>query len=163
MLASSSLTPYTHPTCALFLYFSTESSCCSSVAATSDTMIQTATPTDSDGGPYVRDMIGPLTTIFIPPGSCANCYDLSVNNSNNPILATCTAYYSNCQSLRPCLPTPVGPANGFGFYSPGLFCPDGWTKAVTYDQNMNKDWMLTISMLLSTLLPDETGAICCPP
>ncbi|KAB5533453.1 hypothetical protein GE09DRAFT_361558 [Coniochaeta sp. 2T2.1] len=66
---------------------------------------------------------------------------------------TFAAFFSNCMSLRPCLPrlgtlTSIPP---YGFYSPGLQCPSGWTS-----------FEAPTSQIPATLYPDEEVVLCCP-
>ncbi|KAB5533499.1 hypothetical protein GE09DRAFT_362534 [Coniochaeta sp. 2T2.1] len=102
-----------------------------------------------------RSVLGPLTTIFTPLANCASCYA----SLGDPL---CTAFFSNCRSQQGCLPS-IGSATsvGYGFYSPGLYCPHEWTVALYYDQ-VPEPPAPKLSSLMQTLLPGENGALCCP-
>ncbi|KAB5533454.1 hypothetical protein GE09DRAFT_361557 [Coniochaeta sp. 2T2.1] len=116
----------------------------------------TRPPTISDGD-IRRVVIGPLTTTFTPPPECSMCVEdasMKYSYSND-----CVAYFRDCTSKRlACLPV-----NGDqdiiprGFYSPGLQCPSGWITAMVVDRGH-----ADMEVFYSTLLPDETAALCCP-
>ncbi|KAH6641280.1 hypothetical protein F5144DRAFT_563049 [Chaetomium tenue] len=46
---------------------------------------------------------------------------------------------------------------GWGFYSPGLACPTGYTAACTAEYGKRSDWEVEF-----TLIPGETAVGCCP-
>lgn len=48
------------------------------------------------------------------------------------------------------------------FYSPGLYCPDGWMTAAQVSYGMDPSLSSVLGIPLTTLLPDETAAVCCP-
>lgn len=57
-------------------------------------------------------------------------------------------------------PTPIvspGGWEGYGFYSPGLVCPAGYTSACTATEGGHSDWDVQFSMTQG-----ETAVGCCP-
>jgi hypothetical protein len=100
-----------------------------------------------------RTVIGPLTTTFTPPTECATPFDLALPATKLGL----GLFYWDCNSKRSCFPgrgRSLATNVPGGFYSPGLYCPEGWETAATIDSRTPK--------LYSSLLPGETAAICCP-
>lgn len=111
----------------------------------------------------VGTLLGPLTTAWTMPPSCsvfaATC-------------STCTNVYQGqhcvtgaAQDNTDCWP----PANsrvaskgypflGWGFYSPGVACPTGYTAACTAVYGERPEWPIQFN-----LFPGETAIGCCPP
>lgn len=112
-------------------------------------------------------LLGPLTTAWSMPDSCTvhvlNC-------------ATCTEGFRGQQCViqddgsgapqdhTSCWPpatkkagTPQHPFVGWGFYSPGLACPTGYTAACTAEYGKRPEWEIEF-----TLIPGETAIGCCP-
>ncbi|KAB5513173.1 hypothetical protein GE09DRAFT_636398 [Coniochaeta sp. 2T2.1] len=115
----------------------------------------TVSPTITDGD-IRRVVIGPLTTTFTPPPECSRCF---VYSQLDPIfLIDCVAYFRDCTSRQACLPV-IGDQDVIppGFYSPGIQCPSGWITALVIDRGHSN-----MEVFYSTLLPDETAALCCP-
>ncbi|KAL2168871.1 hypothetical protein VTG60DRAFT_6773 [Thermothelomyces hinnuleus] len=107
-------------------------------------------------------LLGPLTTAWSMPGSCT----VHVRNC-----ATCNEGFrgQQCVSGQPedhttCWPPaikanepPQHPFVGWGFYSPGLVCPSGYTTACTAEYGGRPEWEIEF-----TLIPGETAVGCCP-
>ncbi|KAK3693124.1 hypothetical protein B0T22DRAFT_34113 [Podospora appendiculata] len=128
----------------------------------------TLSDTASTAASVTRYNIAPLTTVFVPPPECHTCYGDGHTFSFDSILTgggswqLCTAYASNCLSYRPCLPGTTTPTADFGFYSPGLFCPAGWTTATVLTSSGDAtSWRFGLE-LISRLQTDETAGLCCP-
>jgi hypothetical protein len=113
-----------------------------------------------------RVILGPLTTTFQPPAPCSAAVG---------ICSTCDAVFvgQKCGSAGPqddttCWPPttqgalrPSSALNGWGFYSPGISCPAGFTSAchATADSQSSQaaDWAMQF-----LLEPGETAVGCCP-
>ncbi|AEO56647.1 hypothetical protein MYCTH_2048823, partial [Thermothelomyces thermophilus ATCC 42464] len=107
-------------------------------------------------------LLGPLTTAWSMPDSCT----VHVRNC-----ATCNEGFrgQQCVSGQPedhttCWPPavkanepPQHPFVGWGFYSPGLVCPSGYTTACTAEYGGRPEWEIEF-----TLIPGETAVGCCP-
>ncbi|PSS00724.1 hypothetical protein BD289DRAFT_450281 [Coniella lustricola] len=114
-----------------------------------------------------RTILGSLTTTFSAPESCH--YNYWVGNLNNPYTAwqgvECVANVVN--SMLPAevcwppttqgAPLPTPEFMGWGFYSPGLVCPSGYSSACTATATGAAEWNVQFSMLES-----ETAVGCCP-
>jgi hypothetical protein len=113
-------------------------------------------------------VLGPLTTAWSMPDSC------TVHVVNCP---TCTEGFRGQQCGQTkgtgsviamdhtsCWPpvttqagTPRHPFVGWGFYSPGLACPTGYTTACTAEYGNRPGWEIQFK-----LVPGETAIGCCP-
>ncbi|KAJ5193993.1 hypothetical protein N7491_001326 [Penicillium cf. griseofulvum] len=104
---------------------------------------------------------GPLTTTFTPPTTCLQT--LSVNSfyvGGTPTTATFYGNWFGFDAGYSCLPTGTMPGTllasptywGTYWYSPGLYCPTGWTTAGELGPSWNG-----LHVTGST-----SGAICCP-
>ena len=115
-------------------------------------------------------LLGPLTTTWSMPSSCsvhvvpcATCdggfsgqrcevRDGDANGEGAPY------DYTGC--WPPAIKqagTPGFPFMGWGFYSPGLACPTGYTAACTAEHGGRSGWEVEF-----TLIPGETAIGCCP-
>ncbi|KAK3315831.1 hypothetical protein B0H66DRAFT_640777 [Apodospora peruviana] len=109
-----------------------------------------------------RPIIGPLTTEMTMPKDCAKCvYDRGDQNIRTKggiaTITWCRPYlHPGCNSATTCLPA------SWGFHSPGLSCPVGWTTATTLSYGMSMDASAEANRALDFLEPDETAAFCCP-
>ncbi|KAK4158054.1 hypothetical protein C8A00DRAFT_39610 [Chaetomidium leptoderma] len=117
-------------------------------------------------GGAVGVVLGPLTTAWSMPASC------TVNVLN---CATCTSAYrgqacvmngetGRAEDHTDCWPpvtsragTPRYPFLGWGYYSPGLACPTGYTTACTAEYGGRPGWEMQFN-----LVPGETAVGCCP-
>ena len=140
--------------------------------------------------PSTRSVLGPLTTTFTRPSSCSLLYSVSyanydVTTTSDPVArqaVNCSPYtYSQTQVEAVleddvnCWPPVTGRIpnesglhilTGWGLYSPGLICPDGYTTACSAAL-LNDGTPSTITQGLSfgfqfDLLPAETAVGCCP-
>jgi hypothetical protein len=113
-------------------------------------------------------LLGPLTTTIALPDHC----DINVLDCT-----TCSFGFRGQQcgtageniAKRPmddasCWPpalkaaeTPQQPFLGWGFYSPGLACPTGYTAACSARFGGRSEWDVQF-----TLVPGETAVGCCP-
>ncbi|KAL7899547.1 hypothetical protein HDV63DRAFT_315749 [Trichoderma sp. SZMC 28014] len=110
-------------------------------------------------------LLGPLTTtwtmpetcsVFMPSCStCANAYNgQSCNSANGGQVMDNTACWPPASSG---VASPSWPFVGWGFYSPGLACPAGYTSACTAVYGQRPPWSTQFS-----LVPSETAVGCCP-
>jgi len=113
-----------------------------------------------------RVILGPLTTTFQPPapcsagvGICSTCNDVFFGQkcgSSGPQDDTTCWPPATQGALRP-----SSALNGWGFYSPGISCPVGFTSAcyATADSGSSQtaDWAMQFRME-----PGETAVGCCP-
>lgn len=133
-----------------------------------------------------RHELGPLQTTFYPDPRCDQPTLLStaveiITNTTNIALyrETLTVWAPPGDSgLATCLPGPGDgaqclppsatrniPTSSPAFYSPGLFCPSGWTIAgsvVAGKTSSGDDEAKRQGIGTSTLLPDEIINVCCP-
>ncbi|KAK4149950.1 hypothetical protein C8A00DRAFT_18438 [Chaetomidium leptoderma] len=111
-------------------------------------------------------LLGPLTTTWSVPDSC------TVHLLTCP---TCAEGFRGQQCVvrsgtgqaedhTNCWPpatqkagTPRYPFVGWGFYSPGLACPTGYTTACTAEHGGRSEWEVEF-----TMVPGETAVGCCP-
>ncbi len=109
-----------------------------------------------------RVILGPLTTVFKPPGPCTVAV---------AACATCNVAFQGqtCGPTRvhddqACWPTtttgapdPGETLTGWGFYSPGLNCPEGYASACTAIEGKTTGWKLQFP-----IEAQETFVGCCP-
>ncbi|EAQ86191.1 hypothetical protein CHGG_07444 [Chaetomium globosum CBS 148.51] len=115
-------------------------------------------------------LLGPLTTTWSMPSSCsvhvvpcATCDggfsgQRCVVEEEDKESTGAPSDYTGC--WPPALTeagTPGSPFMGWGFYSPGLACPTGYTAACTAEYGKRPGWELEF-----TLIPGETAVGCCP-
>lgn len=114
-----------------------------------------------------RTNLGPLTTTFTYPSSCASvvqqcatcdyawqaqtCSDNSANTMGIQDNANCWPPRSNLS-----VATPVALV-GWGFYSPGLICPTGYHTACSATGSIGGGFGFMYSPA-----PSETAIGCCP-
>ncbi|KND86374.1 hypothetical protein TOPH_09001 [Tolypocladium ophioglossoides CBS 100239] len=123
----------------------------------------------------VRQLVGPLTTVYRPSLQCSDC-TFSGTGSFPPNDGPNTAYTEDCYMFHAesACPSQEPPkcfphvseysdiANPGWFYSPGLHCPEGWRTAATFTSGQGGGSMLFSGVMMDSLLPEETVAICCP-
>jgi hypothetical protein len=115
-----------------------------------------------------RTILGPLTTTFTAPATCT----LPVQQCTTCAVAwqgqDC---YSSSADIRvrdntQCWPAASGsiatqsaslPLKGWGFYSPGLICPTGYTSACSATGTRASNYNFQYA-----ILPQETVVGCCP-
>ncbi len=132
----------------------------------------TATPPRTTTAP--RNIIGPLTSVYVPNPNCNSC--TFTGTGSKPLNNDATAYWEYCgvyfqetlctgRTPLPCMPhvTAYSDIEGASFfYSPGLHCPRSWrTVAVVSAADRKPGTTFLSRVSLDTLLPDETVAICC--
>lgn len=112
--------------------------------------------------------LGPLTTGWTPPSSCLDFYLFGQSpthtvgfmgqkcEANEPVQTV----QDNTDCWPPVLANvaePTFPFYGWGFYSPGIQCPTGYTSACTAEYQKRGDWPVQFS-----LFSGETAIGCCP-
>ena len=110
-----------------------------------------------------------LLTTFTPLPSCSEtavsffCDTLSNGDASCAgLLYPVSTETTSCHVVHP---TECNPTAGFyQTYSPGLYCPYGWTSAVTISYAPNGALVATgeFSTAYWTPNPDETFVYCCP-
>ena len=114
-----------------------------------------------------RTILAPLTTTFSPPSHCTTLYGnvtfSDVDSDENSIFwAGQSCSTTNFEGLvvkafpydaTDCWPkatvTPTGiEFEGYGFYSPGLYCPQGYTTACAAAKDLNG---------VATTVPDQSN------
>ncbi|KAH7021507.1 uncharacterized protein B0I36DRAFT_367908 [Microdochium trichocladiopsis] len=108
--------------------------------------------------------LGPLTSIWTPPVACYNTVlaCLSLPCSSGYPAQTCES--TAASSLLwvhwavDCFPPYPSTFDLWGYYSPGVFCPDGFTIAAT----QVGDGIGVAASGALPLDPTQTGAVCCP-
>ncbi|KAF2234112.1 hypothetical protein EV356DRAFT_502747 [Viridothelium virens] len=126
-----------------------------------------------------RTVLGPLTTTYTFPEACTNLVAAQGEGQGNAWQAQSCAvstfsddtYTDSQEDDAACWPTvtastPTPPLEGWGFYSPGLVCPAGWTSACTAALSSNGQTSPVISGTSFTpqwsLTAGETAVGCCP-
>lgn len=113
-------------------------------------------------------LIGPLTTMWSMPATCTVNFQVCSTCSNafqgqrcvTDVDARGSPLQDNFRCWPPAAPgvePPAHPLVGWGFYSPGLLCPTGYTAACSATQGGTSDWDMQFS-----LRPKETAVGCCP-
>ena len=115
----------------------------------------------------IGTLLGPLTTAWSMPDSCTvhvlNCptcgegyrgqqCGIGADGSGSP-----TDHTSCWPPVISRAGTPSAPFHGWGFYSPGLACPTGYTAACTAVHGGRSEWEVQF-----TLIAGETAIGCCP-
>lgn len=115
---------------------------------------------------HAGTLLGPLTTAWSMPDSCTNfvvnCAECTFGFRGQQCVAGTSS--TNAEDHTTCWPpaisragTPRHPFIGWGFYSPGLACPTGYTTACTAQHGGRAEWDIQF-----TLVPGETAVGCCP-
>ncbi|KAL6875148.1 hypothetical protein J3F83DRAFT_713051 [Trichoderma novae-zelandiae] len=110
-------------------------------------------------------LLGPLTTTWTMPASCSiymppcsTCGQgfrgQSCNAANDGQVQDNTACWPPANKG---VASPTWPFVGWGFYSPGLACPAGYTTACTAVYGQRPEWDTQF-----TLVSSETAVGCCP-
>ncbi|KAK4125801.1 hypothetical protein N657DRAFT_642552 [Parathielavia appendiculata] len=109
-----------------------------------------------------RTILGPLTTVFTPPAPCTIAVGFCSTCDVAWLGQTCAP--TTVQDDPSCWPTttagapePGRPLYGWGFYSPGLECPAGYTSACSAIAGKTSGWKVQYLME-----PEETFVGCCP-
>jgi hypothetical protein len=110
-----------------------------------------------------RVILGDLTTVFRPPDECT----IAIGYCKTCFYAwwgqKCTD--ETVRDATDCWPTTtegvpkptLGPLSGWGFYSPGVMCPQGYTSACGATAGSTSDFVHQFQMK-----PSETFVGCCP-
>lgn len=120
---------------------------------------------------FARTTLGPLTTTYTPPASCNVAVEQCSTCINAWAAQTCFASTTGSsinygvQDNPDCWPprlddsilTPVPPFQGWGFYTPGVICPVGYTSACSATAGGSSGWSVQYSMTAG-----ETAVGCCP-
>jgi hypothetical protein len=120
-----------------------------------------------------RTILGPLTTVFTPPPLCTTVFAETTLGSDDGfyVWRAQTCYHGSggeassvLRDNSDCWPTPTtgvsapyGPFLGWGFYSPGLLCPQGYSRACTAVAGAKTEWPAQF-----VLDAGETAVGCCP-
>ena len=118
----------------------------------------------------LRTILGPLTTTFTAPSSCStavqSCSTCNVAWQGQQCYASSSAGSTiyGVEDNTGCWPstssfagTKTPPLHGWGFYSPGLICPTGYTTACYATGGGAYGWPVQFG-----LLDQETAVGCCP-
>jgi hypothetical protein len=116
-----------------------------------------------------RLLIGPLTTTYTAPPQCSK---FALNERDPFAYAAQGCSSGTVMDTSSCWPPALGsapspPYYGWGFYSPGLICPSGYTSAcaTALEETGSPPNTLTFSQEFSfqfPLIPGETAVGCCP-
>lgn len=114
-----------------------------------------------------RTVLGPLTTTFTYPSSCSVVVKDCLTCERGYQAQTCGTNPSNGQGVQDdpdCWPersnndlTTGFAFNGWGIYSPGIHCPDGYTTACAATAGIDGGFPFQYSLEKS-----ETAIGCCP-
>lgn len=123
---------------------------------------------------FTRSILGPLTTTFTPPPACtiavANCNTCKVGWLAQTCFSS-NSLFQNASDESTCWPpvtiTPTpGNLSSYGFYSPGLICPSGYSTACaaagTAKTAVTGLANGTGFAFQYDLLANETAVGCCP-
>ncbi|TFB06535.1 hypothetical protein CCMA1212_000555 [Trichoderma ghanense] len=110
-------------------------------------------------------LLGPLTTTWTMPASCSVYMPPCSTCDQGFRGQSCNAISGGqVQDNTACWPpvtkgvaSPTWPFVGWGFYSPGLACPAGYTTACTAVYGQRPEWDTQF-----TLVSSETAVGCCP-
>jgi hypothetical protein len=117
-----------------------------------------------------RTILGPLTTTYTAPSSCTvpvqECPMCNLAWRAQSCFASSSGrntWYGD-EDNTDCWPPrssfvkkPTPPLSGWGFYSPGLVCPNGMTSACSATGGGSSGWPVQFG-----LLEKETAVGCCP-
>lgn len=127
-----------------------------------DFQMASPTPTQDITTVYAtRNILGPLTTVFTAPQECTlagiiNSHTAAYRGQGCIVdhLADASTCWPQATAAAP-LKSP--PLNGWGFYSPGISCPAGYTSACSATQGSSTGWEMQFAMD-----ERETAVGCCP-
>ncbi|KAK0733518.1 hypothetical protein B0T26DRAFT_745553 [Lasiosphaeria miniovina] len=94
-----------------------------------------------------RPILGPLTTTFTPPAPClvpvGQCTTCTVAWNGQECAPSSGTFAQDAETCWPAttngVPKVTLPFAGWGFYSPGLVCPVGYTSACTAIAGVKSD------------------------
>ncbi|KAI1840137.1 hypothetical protein JX265_009287 [Neoarthrinium moseri] len=110
-----------------------------------------------------RTLLGPLTTTWTAPAVCSYYMALGCSTCNTGWQGQTCNSASNAHDWTDCWPPRAssmmdpGVMMGWGFYSPGIACPEGYTTAAMATEGGSTGWGLEYE-----LTQGETAAACCP-
>jgi hypothetical protein len=112
-----------------------------------------------------RNILGPLITTYVAPPICSQYAE-----GNGPVgYAAQGCSSGNIVDTSSCWPpalvsAPGQPYFGWGFYSPGLICPSGYSSActTTLEKSGSPPSFATSFSFQFPLIPGETAVGCCP-
>lgn len=109
-----------------------------------------------------RPILGPLTTEFSAPQECefagVQGTPLSVGFWGQTCVGDFLADETTCwPPATAAAPSATPPIAGWGFYSPGISCPAGYTTACDATQGFRTGWDMQF-----TMEKGETAVGCCP-
>lgn len=123
-----------------------------------------ASPTPTEGITTVyatRNILGPLTTVFTAPQECDFAGIISSQTSAYRGQGCTVDHLVDASTCWPqataAAPLKSPPLNGWGFYSPGISCPAGYTSACSATQGSSTGWEMQFAMDAR-----ETAVGCCP-
>lgn len=130
---------------------------CHFVVMTSSTPVQSVTTVYR-----TRSILGPLTTVYNAPLECALAgvagTPLSIAFRGQTRVGDSLADESGCwPAATAAAPSASTPLDGWGFYSPGISCPAGYTTACDATQGYRTGWQMQF-----TMEEGETAVGCCP-
>lgn len=109
-----------------------------------------------------RNILGSLTTTFTAPATCNQVMLCSLDAGRGWQGQRCEA--TEILDATECWPTTTTDASapghyfgGWGFYSPGLYCPAGYTSACSAVNGVSTGWPMQFPME-----EGETAVGCCP-
>jgi hypothetical protein len=111
-------------------------------------------------------LLGPLTTTWTMPETCTIQMVNDESRYRRYRGQRCAVISGTAQPeddvncwppVTNLLQIPAPPFLGWGFYSPGLACPTGYTAACTAQYGGRAGWEMQF-----TLIPGETAIGCCP-
>jgi hypothetical protein len=108
-----------------------------------------------------RNILGPLTTVFTAPQECDVAALISYQTSAYRGQSCTVDFLADASTCWPqvtaAAPLQSPPLNGWGFYSPGISCPAGYTSACSATQGSSTGWVMQFPMD-----EGETAVGCCP-
>lgn len=127
-----------------------------------DFQMASPTPTQAITTVYAtRNILGPLTTVFTAPQECTLAGIISSRTSAYRGQDCIVDHLVDASSCWPqataAAPLKSPPLNGWGFYSPGISCPAGYTSACSATQGSSTGWEMQFPMD-----ERETAVGCCP-
>ena len=108
-------------------------------------------------------LLGPLTTTaWSPPAGCGvhlvGCATCADGYQAQHCVGDAPQDFTGCwPPVASKVASPKYPYLGWGYYSPGLACPTGYTAACTATYGVRPDWPIQFD-----LFPSETAIGCCP-
>ncbi|KAL6696542.1 hypothetical protein J3F84DRAFT_299931 [Trichoderma pleuroticola] len=104
-------------------------------------------------------LLGPLTTTWTMPETCSIYLQGFRGQSCNSMSGGGRVQDNTAcwPPVKPGIASPAWPFSGWGFYSPGVACPAGYTTACTAVYGQRAQWDIQFALVSS-----ETAVGCCP-